>query len=143
MILFLYFIFLENNERVIVFQPITKSWNKLVFISWGILPVLSFWGCWDKNLSSNLFSANLPDMIICIQDTTACKQLQKYCDKKDSRNICNGQAKIDIQAWARMETNVSVYPEMRVYKIIQEKLQKQYGPAGLSFVYFTGWNKKQ
>lgn len=143
MILFLYFIFVKKSEGVIIFQPITKGWNRLALVCWGILPVLSFWGWWDKNLSSNLFSANLPDMIICIKDTSACKQLQRFCDKKDSWNICNGQAKIDIQAWARVETNVSVYPEMRVYKIIQQKLEKQYGTAGLSFVYFTGWDKKQ
>lgn len=143
MILFLYFVFLENKDGVFVFQTITYRWNKLVLVCWGILPVLSFWGYWDKNLSSNLFSANLPGMIICVRDTSACRQLQRFCYKKDSRNICNGQAKIDIQTWARLETNVSVYPEMRVYKIIQEKLAKQYGQAGFSFVYFTAWNKKQ
>jgi len=143
LILFLYFIFLKNNEPVIVFQSITKGWNKLALVCWGILPALSFWSLWDKSLSSNLFSANLPGMIICVRDTSGCKPLQKFWYKKDSRHICNGQAKIDIQAWARIETNVSVYPEMRVFKIMQEKLAKQYGPAGLSFVYFTGWNKKQ
>lgn len=142
MILFLYFIFLKNNERIIVFQPVTKGWNKLVLICWGILPALSFLGYWDKNLSSNLFSANLPGMVICIKDTSACKQLQRFCYKKDSPNTCNGQAKIDIQTWARVETNVSVYPEMRVYKIIQEKLEKQYGSCGLSFVYFINGSKK-
>jgi hypothetical protein len=142
MILFLYFIFLKNNERIIVLQPITKGWNKLVLICWGILPALSFLGYWDKNLSSNLFSANLPGMVICVKDTSACKQLQRFCYKKDSPNTCNGQAKIDIQTWARVETNVSVYPEIRVYKIIQEKLEKQYGSSGLSFVYFINGNKK-
>jgi len=143
MILFLYFIFLKNKEDVLVFQAITQRWNKLILICWGFLPLLSFWGYWDKNLSSNLFSANLPGMIICVRDTSACRQLQRFCYKKDSRNICKGQAKIDIQTWARLETNVSVYPEMRVYKIIQDKLAKQYAAAGFSFVYFTGWNKKQ
>ncbi|MGZ3776378.1 MAG: hypothetical protein ACXVI9_01900, partial [Mucilaginibacter sp.] len=143
MILFLYFIFLKNNESIPVFHSITQRGNKLILICWGILPVLSFWGYWDKNLSSNLFSANLPGVIICVRDTSACRQLQRFCYKKDSRNICNGQAKIDIQTWARLETNVSVYPEMRVYKIIEQKLTKQYSRAGLSFVYFSGWNKKR
>jgi hypothetical protein len=143
MILFLYFIFLKNDEQAVVFQPVKKEWNKLLVICWGILPVLSFWGYWDKNLSSNLFSANLPGMIICVRDSSGCKQLQRFCYKRDSRNICNGQAKIDIQTWARLETNVSVYPETRVFKIMQEKLEKEYTQAGFSFVYFTGWNKKQ
>ncbi|HWD90427.1 MAG TPA: hypothetical protein VG367_20010 [Mucilaginibacter sp.] len=143
LILLLYFIFLKDKEKIVVFASITRGWNKLVVICWGILPVLSFWGYWDKSLSSNLFSANLPGMIICIRDTTACKPLQRFCYTKDSRHLCNGQAKIDIQTWARMETNVSVYPEMRVYEALQKKLEKQYVGAGLSFVYFAGWNKRQ
>jgi len=141
--LFLYFIFLKDNEGSLTFQPVTKGWNKLVLVCWGILPVLSFWGYWDKNLSSNLFSANVPEMFICVKDTSACKPIRKFCNKKDSRNICNGEAVIDIQSWARRETNASVDPELRVYKAMQEKLEKQYGAAGLTFVYFTGWSEKQ
>jgi hypothetical protein len=143
MILMLYFIFLKNNNGVGIFKPVTKGWNKLVFVCWGILPVLSFWGWWDKSLSSNLFSANLTGVIICVRDTSACKPLQKFCYTKDTRNLCNGQAKIDLQVWARRETNVSVNPEMRVYRIMQDKLRKQYPAAGLSFVYVAGWDRKQ
>lgn len=135
MILFLCFLFLEKGEEINVFKSATIGWNKLVFICWGILPALGFIGYWDNNLSSNLFSANVPKMIICVSDTSKCKELQRFCKKKDIPNTCRGLAKIDIQTWAMVETGVSIYPEIRVYKIIQHKLEKQYAAAGLSFVY--------
>jgi len=74
-------------------------------------------------------------MIICIQDTSKCKPLQRFCSKKDIANICHGQAKIDIQNWAISETGVAAYPQMRTYHIMQKKLEAQYTSAGLSFVY--------
>jgi hypothetical protein len=135
MMLFLYFIFLHKNERVNMFPFVAKGWNIAVTICWLILPALSFWGYWDKNLSSNLFSANLPKMIICITDTNKCKPLQRFCSKRDIANTCHGFAKIDVQTWAIIETGASAYPEIRTYKIMQKKLEKQYAAAGLSFVY--------
>ena len=135
MMLFLYFIFLHKNERVNMFPFVAKGWNIAVTVCWLILPALSFWGYWDKNLSSNLFSANLPKMIICITDTNKCKPLQRFCSKRDIANTCHGFAKIDVQTWAIIETGASAYPEIRTYKIMQKKLEKQYAAAGLSFVY--------
>jgi hypothetical protein len=135
MILFLYVIFLYKRSNAITFRPATEGWNKLVFVCWVILPALSFFGYWDRNLSSNLFSANLPRMIICVNDTSKCKPLQRFLSKRDIPNTCQGKAKIDIQTWAIAETGVSAYPEIRTYRIIQKKLEQQYTAAGLSFVY--------
>ncbi len=137
MIFFLYFIFLKENQPVANFLPVTEGWNKLVFLCWAILPMFSFFGYWDYNLSSNLFSANLPRMIICITDTSKCKPLLRFCSKRDILNTCHGLAKIDIKTWSIAETTVSAYPEMRTYKIMQKKLEKQYAAAGLSFVYLS------
>jgi len=142
MILFLYFIFIKEEERIAVIQPVIVGWNKLTFIFWGILPALSFIGYWDYNLSSNLFSGNAPKMMICVTDTSACKPLQRFCYKNNNPGTCTGQAKIDIQNWAISETGVSAYPEMRVYKTIEAKLLKQYPAAGLTFIYFTHSDRK-
>jgi len=141
MILFLVTIFLVKDDGTIVFDSITMGWNKVVILFWGILPAFSFFGYWDKNLSSNLFSADVPKMTICVRDTSACKPLQRFCYKKDTPNTCKGLAKIDIQNWAISETSVSAYPEIRVYKRMQAKLEKQYATAGLNFVYFIHWDK--
>lgn len=141
MILFLASIFLYRNDGVVVFDSITKGWNKVVVLFWGILPAFSFFGYWDKNLSSNLFSADVPKMTICVRDTSMCKPLQRFCYRKDTPNTCKGLAKIDIQNWAIIETSVSAYPEVRVYKQMQAKLEKQYPASGLNFVYFIHWDK--
>ena len=74
-------------------------------------------------------------MIICVNDTSKCKPLQRFLSKRDIPNTCRGKAKIDIQTWAIAETGVSAYPEIRTYRIIQKKLEQQYTAAGLSFVY--------
>jgi hypothetical protein len=135
MILLLYYVFIHKNEGTRIFPLVTTGWNKLVLICWIILPAFSFWGYWDKNLSSNLFSANVPKMIICVTDTSKCKPLQRFCSKGDVVNTCHGLAKIDIQTWAIGETGVPAYLEIRAYKIMQKKLEKQYAAAGLNFVY--------
>jgi hypothetical protein len=135
MILLLCIILYVKIEWQDIFSSLTKSWNKLVLVCWVILPAFSFFGLWDRSLSSNLFSANVPRMIICIRDTSKCRQLQGFYSKIDITNTCHGQAKIDIQRWIFAETGVTAYPQMRTYKIMQEKLEQQYTAAGLSFVY--------
>lgn len=139
MILLLLVLFVYNGKNVVIspFRIPTKGWNKLVLLCWVILPVLSFFGYWDRNLSSNLFSANLPRMIICIGDTSKCPQLKRFISKKDITGTCKGQAKVDLQTWAVVETGVSAYPEIRTYHIIQKKLEQEYTAAGLSFVYLN------
>ena len=134
MILYLYLIFFKGNQTTIPLKSIFIGWNKLVFIFWGILPALNFFGWWDNYLSSNLYSGNLPGMIICIKDTSKCKPLQRFC-KVNYHNLCNGEAFIDLQYWAMSETNATAYPEIRVFKELQVKLEKQYADAGLSCVF--------
>lgn len=136
MALLLYFIFLHKKDPPISnFLSMSKGWNKLVILCWVILPAASFWGYWDRNLSSNLFSANLPKMIICIADTSKCKELQRFCSRNNNPSICDGFAKIDIQTWPFVESGVAAYPEIRTYRAIQKKLEKKYAAAGLNFIY--------
>jgi hypothetical protein len=141
MILYLYIIFLKKYPVIIPIKSIFIGWNIPVFICWGILPALNFIGCWDNYLSSGIYSGRLPKMLICIKDTSKCKPLRKFC-RKDLLNTCNGQAVIDLQYWAMTETNVAPCPEIRVYKKIQGKLEKQYADAGLSFVYWVEDRRK-
>jgi hypothetical protein len=116
MVLLLNYVFIHKNERISIFPLVTRRWNKLVLACWIILPAFSFFGYWDKSLSSNLFSANVSKMIICITDTSKCKQLQRFYSKRDMLDTCHGLAKIDIQTWAIAETGVPACPEIRTYK---------------------------
>lgn len=136
MILYLYTLFLRKNEDTFASRIIFSGWNKLVFIAWGILPALNFIGCWDNYLSSSIYSEKLPNMIICISDTTKCRQLREFFQENSSKN-CKGSTMIDIRRWALSETNSAPYAEIRVYKILQTKLEKKHPAAGLSCQYFV------
>lgn len=142
MIFTLYLVFFGGKEKIINMKPVATGWNRAIILFWGILPALSFIGCWAKNLSANLISGRLPQMIICISDTSKCKPLQKFFAKKDVLNTCKGLPKINLLDWTLAEDNVIVYAEPRVFKIIQNKLGKQYPAAGLSFTYFARANER-
>jgi hypothetical protein len=135
MILYLYIIFIKTPEKVVTIRHIFQGWNKLVFFAWGILPALHFIGYWDGFLSSSMYSGKAPKMIICIKDTSQCRELKAFY-KKSSAKTCDGQAHIELQHWAITETNAIPNPEIRIYKIIQKKLDEKYPGAGLSYVYY-------
>jgi hypothetical protein len=132
MIMYLYITFLKRDAGTFILKSVFKGWNKLVFITWGILPALHFIGYWDGFLSASMYSGKSPKMIICIQDVSKCKQLQVFC-KNYGNKFCDGKKNIELQDWAINETNVIPNPEIRVYKILQKKLEKQYPSAGLQF----------
>ena len=136
MIFYLYFIYLKKDQIIIPLKSIFIGWNRLVFIFWGILPALNFIGWWDNYLSSSIYSGKTPRMIICIKDTAKCKPLQRFC--RAGHHFCKGGAFIELQYWAMSETNVLPYPEIRVYKELQVKLERQYADAGLSCVFVEG-----
>lgn len=136
MILYLYAVFLRKEQIDITFKSIFNGWNKMVFVCWGLLPALNFFGCWDNYLSSNIYSGRLPRMVICIKDTSKCRELQRFC-RKGNPNLCDGGSIIDIQYWAMSETKVAPYPEIRVYKKMQKKLEKKFAVSGISCVYIV------
>ncbi|MDB5088345.1 MAG: hypothetical protein JWR09_2339 [Mucilaginibacter sp.] len=135
MIVYLYLIFIRRQESVTKFKYVFIGWNKLVFIAWCVLPALHFIGYWDGFLSSSMYSGKAPKMIICIKDTSKCRQLHAFYGKEGYK-ICNGQAYIELQNWAITETNAIPNPEVRIYKITRKKLEKKYAGAGLSFYYY-------
>lgn len=141
MILYLYTLFLRKNEDTFPLGTIFSGWNKLVFIAWGVLPALNFIGCWDNYLSSSIYSEKLPNMVICISDTTKCRQLSGFF-QYNSLNNCKGVATINVQHWALQEMNSAPYGEIRGYKILQTKLEKEYPASGLSYFYINHINNK-
>jgi hypothetical protein len=135
MITYLYLIFIKQQENAFTLKQAFTGWNKLVFVAWCILPAFHFIGYWDGFLSASMYSGRAPRMIICIKDTSNCRELHAYYGK-EAYKICNGQAYIELQNWAITETNAIPNPEMRIYKIIQKKLEKKYPAAGLSYFYY-------
>ncbi len=135
MILLLYLLFRSNASIQPNYRLLTAGFNKILFLV-GILPALSFIGWWDYYLSFNLYTGATPKMIICIGDSTEARNLMPYQSKKISAK-CKGVVSVNIQNWAFAEMRVPPYPEKRVYRIIEKKLQQQYPLAGIQTVVYT------
>jgi uncharacterized membrane protein YphA (DoxX/SURF4 family) len=135
MIGYLYLVFFRREDAALPLPQLFSGVNWLVLICWGILPAFNFIGWWDNYLSSGVYSGKLPEMMICIKDTSQCKPLQRYCITGNS-HVCNGEGLVNVQYWSMAETKMAPYPEIRSYKKIQAKLEKEFPEAGFSFVYF-------
>jgi hypothetical protein len=142
MIGFLYLIFFRYEQNPFSFKPLSIGWNKLVFIFLGILPVLNFAGWWDNYVSSGVYSGKLPQMVICIKDTSKCRDLRRFC-KTGTHQFCDGNNTVNLQYWSMSETQMAPYPEIRVYKKLQHKLEMEYPEAGLSFIYFSNGQQQK
>ena len=143
MISLLYVIFLKNYSLQIDLRLLWPGWNKIILLFWGILPVLNYAGLWDSYLSSRLYSGGLPLMAICLKDAGEMEELQPYLSKADTYHVCNGQAMVNLQTWAMKEMNVPPYPEMRVYKKIEEQWPVNHPNSSTSFSYFFVTKQKQ
>ncbi len=124
-------IFNFSEPLLTAFKSPFRAWSGFIVVCWGFLPALNFIGLWDNYLSSSIYSGKLPSMTVSIADTTQCKPLRQYI------TIAPGSepATIDLQSWAMSETRMAPYPELRVYKKIQAKLENEYPGAGFKFHY--------
>jgi hypothetical protein len=135
MIIFL-LIFIYNKPAIIFsWKTVFYKWNKLVFISWVLLPALYIWGYWDGFLSFSIYSGSEPKVFICVKDSTKLSLPATYY-LHDGQNKCNGKAMISLQRWAMQEMNVPVIPQIRVYKKIEANFLKKYPNAGAVFLYY-------
>jgi uncharacterized membrane protein YphA (DoxX/SURF4 family) len=109
----------------------------IALIIWGILPALNYIGLWDNYLSASLYSGKIPFMAVCIDDTTAVRPLKPYLSKTDTLHLCNGQALLNVTAWAMKEMKAPPYPELRVYRQIKAAMVRQYpGAVNSYWVYY-------
>jgi len=137
---YLYVIFIHKNPHPFSLRPVFQSWNNVIFICWGILPMLGIFGYWDGFLSSSIYSGKSPWMVICIRDTSKCPELKPFCNTNHVK-VCDGGTSISLLTWGMSETNVVRNPELRVLIQIQKKLEKKYAAAGLSCSIFIKGEK--
>lgn len=130
MIFFLCLIFINQKAHS---KIVWKNTNVPVAFCWLILPALSFVGRWDNYLSCNLYSGNLPQMIICLKGNVDSVTVKKYFNKQNSTHICDGGYTLNIQKWAMAEMNVPAYPEERIYQLIKQDWQRKYPSSNALF----------
>ncbi len=135
MIIFLLYIIYHESSIPFKWVILFNGWNKLVFISWLVLPILCIWGWWDNFLSANVYSGSTPNIFICVNDSSKLKFPSGYYLKNKSPKICAGKITISLQKWAMAEINVPVIPQLRVYKKIEADFLKKHPNVGAVFVY--------
>jgi len=135
MIIFLLYIIYHESSIPFKWVILFNGWNKLVFISWLVLPILCIWGWWDNFLSANVYSGSTPNIFICVNDSSKLKFPSGYYLKNETPKICAGKITISLQKWAMAEINVPVIPQLRVYKKIEADFLKKHPNVGAVFVY--------
>ncbi|RZK10651.1 MAG: hypothetical protein EOO46_09920 [Flavobacterium sp.] len=110
--------------------------NIIVLLLVGVMPALSFIGKWDDYLSFNLYSGNTRTLTICVNNVQENHELEKYRSRLKSNRFCNDAYIINTTTWALDELKVPVYPEERVFKILQEGFNHKYPNVKNTFVYY-------
>jgi predicted DCC family thiol-disulfide oxidoreductase YuxK len=105
----------EFSWRDVVFSG-RHFYHAAVFVVFMVLPWLSFVNLWDSYLSGALYSGNLTEGVIYLNDRgrlSLPQGIQAYLTHaSDNTNVIN------IARWAIEDLNVTPYPEVRVYKKI-------------------------
>ena len=108
--------------------------NIAVFLLVGVMPFFSLFGKWDDYLSFNLYSGNIKTLAICVDDVQGYPELEKHRSKGRSAKFCSDAYLINTTTWALDELKVPVYPEERVFKIMQDQFNKKYPNVKNTFV---------
>lgn len=133
MIAYLYLFFIKNSVSAFDIPALVSKRNIVVAISWGMLPVLCFFGLWDNYFSANLYSGRQPYMLICISNPEKVTELAPYIEPSNS-NICPGQQMINVNKWAYKELNAPPCPQYRVFRKIKAAFEQKFPGAASRFI---------
>ncbi len=134
LIFYYWFIFIKPNRILPGDYKLLQLQSIIMLTAWATLPLLNFIGLYDNYLSWNLYSSAIPNMTVCIEDSSFNKQLQPFVSKKNNTKVCDAATQINIQWWALKEMNCPAYPELRVYKQIEDSLKARYRLMNATFI---------
>jgi uncharacterized membrane protein YphA (DoxX/SURF4 family) len=93
----------------------------------GVLPALSFFGCWDPYLSGALYSGNTAQAVVIVPSDVV-----PNLPVVIARNTWQESAPrfIDLNRWSYDELNVPAYPAERVFKEVASEVCRHYADSG-------------
>jgi hypothetical protein len=115
-----------------------------VLLLFGIMPALNFLDAWDANFSAALYSANIKQAVVYV-DEDAKDQLPAEAQGHLNRSG-GGQLVLNLFRWSVDELNVEPYPEERAYKAVARRLCRLTREgSGLTLVIYgrPGWRDER
>jgi predicted DCC family thiol-disulfide oxidoreductase YuxK len=108
----------DTTARDILWPPSETAWRYrvIVLVLFAILPAASFLNAWDSELSSALYSGNLTEGILYVNDRGAAA-LPLVIARYATRTSANTHV-INLQRWAISELGVIPYAEMRTFRAL-------------------------
>ncbi len=116
-----------STSRILSVDP--GVFHALVVLLFGLLPALSFVNCWDSYLSAALYSANLKSGVIYL--TEAGRAALPVAVERYVEPGADGRLELSLSRWSSGETNVPVYPEVRVFKALAREVCRHAGDVEL------------
>ena len=135
--LLVYIFVFKTSGFSVSFKPVLTGMNRFIFILFGIMPVLNFFGYWGYFFSASLFSARPPDLYICIPKATIDKSLKPFCIEHKSSLLCDSNScLIYTRDWAFAETMSPENPEVRIYQSMKDQMLKRYPKMNATFILY-------
>jgi hypothetical protein len=100
-------------------EPMTHL-PKAVLVVCGVLPILSFAGCWDLYLSAALYAGNASVGVMHIRE-----DVRDQLSTKAQTQIfttSRGELMLPFHEWSMSELNVPPYPEVRTFRQVAKQL---------------------
>lgn len=96
-------------------------------VLFGLLPLLSFFGLWERYLSGALYSGNTAHGSVRLSGTVAEKLPPRVRERVRSDGVGGGT--LDLNHWSYAELKVPAYPSARVYRGAASRLCESAGNA--------------
>ncbi len=94
--------------------PRKLSFQLIVLVLFGLMPLLNFFNLWDSYLSAVLYSGNLPVAVVHVSEA-ARNRMPPEIQHQVERNASTGKLFINPNRWSLAELNVPDYRERRVF----------------------------
>lgn len=129
-------------QQAVQRQPIfIKSFFvKTMLLACCVLPLLGRWGYWDRYLSFQMYTGDVPHLYICTNNRPVLMEYAKYMGNRSS-SLFPCKFPIPVYQWAYMSMHTPPNNEKRILASVAEQWKKQHPGVDASFhLYKAGFS---
>lgn len=135
-ILFLAILFLDKNSVDFNLYFFKNKFNLAYVFLIGFLPFLSYFSLYPNYLSFNLYSGNLKQLVICVDDLEQQPELKPYISKFKKNKYCQNQLAIIPNQWALNELNVPICHDEKFFVKLKKNMASVYPNVNFTFIIY-------